>query len=136
MSNSALKDKDDNILNPKIPRYENLKRYSEQEQVVGKWIDGKRLYRKVVKFGAFPSNGQRTVNHNIENLQKICQFTYTWYDLEDAKWFSGPRVDNSNTMCKIGITYSNLYIEGLGNVAWADRTSEGQCVIYYTKTTD
>ena len=50
MANNVLKDKDNNILNPKIPRYENLKNYSEEEQLVGNYLS-RPLYRKVVECG-------------------------------------------------------------------------------------
>lgn len=133
MANNVLKDKDNNILNPKIPQYENLKNYSEEEQLVGNYLS-RPLYRKVVEFGAFPSNGQRTVNHNILNLSEICWFNYSWYDTADNKYFSGPRIDSSSVICKVAVNNTSLIIEGLGNVAWADRTTGGKCIIYYTKT--
>lgn len=133
--NNVLKDKLGNILNPKIPRYENLKNYSEEEQLVGNYLS-RPLYRKVVEFGAFPSNGQRTVKHNISDLDDIMWFNYCWFDTSDHKWFSGPRVDSSSVICKVAVNDTSLIIEGLGNVAWADRTIKGKCTIYYHKTTD
>ena len=133
--NNVLKDKLGNILNPKIPRYENLKNYSEEEQLVGFYLD-RTYYKKVVEFGAFPSNGQRTVNHNRSDLDDIICYFYSWYDTTDAKWFSGIRIDSSSIMCKLSVDLTNLVIEGLGEVAWADRTTKGKCTIYYHKTTD
>ena len=133
MANNVLKDKDDKILNPQIPRYENLKIYSDEEQLIGKWIDGKNLYRKVISFDYFPNNSQRVVSTHINNLEYICWYEYSWYDESDKRFFSGLRFDNNTTFCKVAISHTDLIVEGKG-VDWSTRTSNGECVIYYTKT--
>ena len=109
--------------------------YSSNEQIVGKWIDGKTLYRKVITFNYFPNNTQRVVPHYITNLQYICWYEYSWYDKSDKRFFSGFRFDNSTTYCKIAISHTDLIVEGRGT-NWSARTSDGTCIIYYTKTTD
>lgn len=109
--------------------------YSSNEQIVGKWIDGKILYRKTITFDYFPNDGQRNVAHYITNLQYICWYAYSWYDSSDAKFFSNVRFDNSTTYCKIAISNTYLIVEGRGT-NWSARTSDGTCIIYYTKTTD
>ena len=114
---------------------DNKFNYSSGEQIVGKWIDGKSLYRKVISFDYFPNDGQRSVAHHIKNLQYICWYEYTWYDSSDAKFFSNVRFDNSTTYCKISISNTYLIVEGRGT-NWSTRTSDGTCIIYYTKTTD
>lgn len=45
--------------------------YSANEVVVGKWIDGKPLYRKMVDFGSLPSNNVIDKAHNIANTEHI-----------------------------------------------------------------
>lgn len=42
--------------------------YSTSETIIGTWIDGKPLYRKVIDFGELPNNTTKAVNHNISNL--------------------------------------------------------------------
>ena len=115
--------------------YEKLKLYSKEEIIIGKWFDGKPLYRKVVEFDYFPNNTQRVVPHYITNLQYICWYEYSWYDKSDKRFFSGFRFDANTTFCKVGISYTDLIIEGRGT-DWSERTSDGKCIIYYTKTTD
>lgn len=109
--------------------------YSSNEQIVGKWINGKTLYRKVITFNYFPNNTQRVVPHYITNLQYICWYEYSWYDESDKRFLSGFRFDNSTTYCKIAISHTDLIVEGRGT-NWSTRTFNGKCIIYYTKTTD
>ena len=45
--------------------------YSEEERVIGTWIDGKPLYRKVINFGALPNNTTKTIAHNISNVDMV-----------------------------------------------------------------
>ena len=133
MANNVLKDKNGIILNPKIPRYENLKIYSTDEKMIGMWINGKKLYRKVVNFDYFGNNGQRTVSHNITNLDDIVFYQYSWYDITDETFFSGMRFDNSTTYCKVSVSNTSINAIGKGT-DWASRTTKGKCILYYTKT--
>ena len=67
---------------PKCRRIEKKFDYSTTEQIIGKWIDGKALYRKIIYIENFSieSNEEKRVKHNIENLQdftklNICVLT-------------------------------------------------------------
>lgn len=42
--------------------------YSTSEAVIGKWIDGRPIYRKVVDVGALPNNTHKDVAHEITNF--------------------------------------------------------------------
>lgn len=53
----------------------NANSYSTSEKVIGTWIDGKKLYRKIINFGALPNSSLKSVNHNISNLNKIVYLT-------------------------------------------------------------
>lgn len=44
--------------------------YSTNETVIGKWIDGSYIYRKVFQTGAL-SSGNLTINHGISNLNTV-----------------------------------------------------------------
>ena len=122
-----------NYVNQKVEEISTLSNYSEEEQVVGTWLDGKTLYRKIVNFGAFPNNSSKEVAHNITNLSQVCYFIYTWFDSEDNGWFCGARVDNTTTICKVSVRMDNIMVEGIG-YDWSSRTADGHCDIYYTKT--
>ena len=45
--------------------------FSTNEKVIGTWIDGKPLYQKTVDCGALPNATEKTINHNISNIDKI-----------------------------------------------------------------
>ena len=49
---------------------DNLHEYSTEEKVVGKWIDGKPIYEKIITF-SITGNGFLSYRHNIENLENI-----------------------------------------------------------------
>lgn len=112
--------------------------YSTTETKTNKvWIDGKPIYRKVVEFGGFPNNGSKDVATGIENISRITQFEYSWYDSADKNYLSGNRIDSSGVMCKVMFNFSKkcLHLEGLGT-NWSGRTSQGIAIIHYTKITD
>lgn len=69
--------------------------YSTNELIIGTWIDGKPIYRKVVDFGALPGNTQKGVNHGVQNIDIIINMygfarrilssgtpTYTWLPIQ------------------------------------------------------
>ena len=49
----------------------NLNNYSTEEQVIGKWIDGKPIYRKVVSTIGLTGSTKKSIAYNIDNLDKI-----------------------------------------------------------------
>lgn len=54
--------------------------YSEEEKIVGRWIDGKPIYQKTIIYNKsdFGSGGEHSLLHNIVNVDKI------WYDLSQS----------------------------------------------------
>lgn len=54
--------------------------YSQNEIDTGKiWIDGKKIYRKVVNCGYLLKNDAKTVKHNIKNIDTITKINGTGY---------------------------------------------------------
>ena len=69
------------IGNIKGPAGENFSTYSTDEQVVGKWINGKPIYRKCFKNVAFSNldiSSNANINHPIiiKNNAYICLNTF------------------------------------------------------------
>lgn len=52
-----------------------LDKYSTTEQIIGTWIDGSTIYRKVVDLGVLPDTATKSVDHNISNLNFFVSIT-------------------------------------------------------------
>lgn len=104
--------------------------YSTSEQIAGVWIDGKPIYEKTINFGALPNNTQKTVNHNISNLDWVVKVECF------AKDAYGNRLSvptPSTNPVTLNVRNTDILV-----VTTSDRSSYTQtyCTIYYTKTTD
>ncbi len=72
---------------------ENLDIYSTEEQVIGKWIDGKTLYRKVINIGELIPNSRTDYSTGISNV-KIKKFEAYFEALDNV--FKLNHVNNYN----------------------------------------
>ena len=129
--NNVLIDKDENILNPKIPRYENLKSFSTSEQYVGQWSDGKTLYKKILEVGAV-STTEVQVNLNVPDVDKVVAFEGGGYmasgghflpwNFENSGGFTSCyyQANNKRFLLQVSTTSYNL--------------SSGHIIVFYTKT--
>ena len=100
--------------------------YSSSEQVIGKWVDDKTLYRKIIEIALpSPSEDYTLVLENVvENLDTITNMCGTYIDGNNI-WHSL----NNNLFIKL--QYSNLYIKN------TDVTSGyAKLILEYTKATD
>lgn len=90
-------------------------KYSTTEQVVGKWIDGSALYRKVFNITS-ASAGDNNIPHNITNLDKVVKIDSTFSAWEYN--YVAPLV-SSDTANSINLTIgSNNIIATVGaNIA-------------------
>lgn len=117
------------IENLNIQGYED---YSEDEIVIGKWIDGKPVYRKVIKMPDQPSKNASVIiditNLNIEKPIKcygFCKINGNSY------WTSGYKASNDIVTFIINGNSLIYYAYSFSGLA-KDITA----IIEYTKTTD
>ena len=106
--------------------------YSENEQVIGTWINGKPLYECTLTLGALPNNAIKTVPHGIANVDLI--FVSDSFFQTGAGASSYLNFTNDTTAGQIEILVNKTNVE-----IWAgtDRTSwNGYATVRYTKTTD
>ena len=110
--------------------------YSEDEKVVGIWIDGKPLYQKTVSFTSL-SSGQNPYQHNIQNAEYInfvpnASYIKAWGNT----WcIYGASPTNSNYIANI-LDVSPVVVDvNIGSVIVANST-EMIITFQYTKTTD
>lgn len=110
--------------------------YSTEEQVIGKWVDGKPLYRKVVNFGGMQDgtiSPGKEVAHNIANISQIIN---VYGGMSNNNYFFGlPYVAQSDAEHSVGLyaTKTNIVTNTL-----VDYSNYTTCyiTIEYTKTTD
>lgn len=124
----ALSAKQGKVLNEKF-------NYSTEEKVVGKWIDGKPIYRKVIDFGIFPNSTHKEVQHNISNLQNFVKIDGIAIRNDNDFWQSIPltyRNADTGYNTSLTATQSKVVI-----TCDADRSMfNGYVILEYTKTTD
>lgn len=112
--------------------------YSEEERVIGCWINGKPLYQKTIKYINTNIGNNSIYEHNIDNIDTITDFSYIFcndgiyqkgtniiYSMDSSPFFTNTIiVDKSNIIVK-------------GSNAWDANENRIWCfTIQYTKTTD
>jgi microcystin-dependent protein len=109
--------------------------YSTEEKVVGTWIDGKPIYRKVIDFGIFPNSTHKEVQHNISNLQNFVKIDGIAIRNDNNFWQAIPltyRNADTGYNTSLTATQSKVVI-----TCDADRSMfNGYVILEYTKTTD
>ena len=138
------------IGNIKGPAGENFSIYSTNEQVVGKWINGKPIYRKCFKNVAFSNlkveSGRciMSTKIDIDNIDKIISIhgeTHTAigtdYDLTSIFPSVNIAYDRSIQFCSyVIIANSNYMIYIAGNNGFIRGNCYIDYIVEYTKTTD
>lgn len=114
--------------------------YSETETIIGKWIDGKPLYQKVLKITSTVNSDNTDFAHNIENVDLIfikeafvnqTQGDYNgWtYPIPVTLYMSNTEEDKlSVAASRWGVRF---YVQTSWGTAWIKYV-----VLNYTKTTD
>jgi hypothetical protein len=121
---------------------ESLNNYSTDEIIIGKWIDNKPIYRKVINFGTLPNASRKEVITDIPtNETNIINYYGIAYgtDSNNLKYvLTLPDVDPQGpaqaTRLSINTLngYYNIFIK-----AGIDRSNyTAHVVLEYTKTTD
>lgn len=119
-----------------------LEEYSTTEKIIGKWIDGKPLYRKTITFTTMIKMNEITsIAHNIENAKNIFidfgasfmeanigENNYLSYNLPIIG-YAGNLTDKVN--CYVNSTDINFYANGNWDTNWTKHIT-----LKYTKTTD
>lgn len=104
--------------------------YSTEEQVVGTWIDGKPIYRKIIT-----SSLQNNILHGISNVNEFVKMNAIACNLNSGKYFVVPSVRPAYTQYEIGIfaDATNITLEYQSSLPL---TMEFKIILEYTKTTD
>lgn len=103
--------------------------YATDPLAIGKWIDGKTIYRLVVNIGALPNTTSKTVAHGISNIDRVirCYGFAGTGTIEISLPYAAPTASNA----------VELYRNG-ANIALAAGTNRstysGYAILEYTTT--
>lgn len=112
----------------------NLNIYSTEETRIGKWIDGKPIYRKVVDLGNLLNANSKLVAHNIANIDfvtSISGLVVSATNHYNIPWTGTPLMLNGAIIC-IRADRTNIGIANTTNLS----SYTAYAFIEYTKTTD
>lgn len=111
--------------------------YLEEERKTNKvWIDGKTIYRKVIKFGALPNATKKEVQHNISNISNFTEIKGIAIRNDETKFTQSlPLVyKNAEMFYNTTLAVDNTIIE---IQTAGDRSMfNGYVILEYTKTTE
>lgn len=105
--------------------------YSTDEQLVGKWVDGKKIYQKsYVREGAITTSG--VTLDTINDFYELIDVKLTATGSSRNSWFLPISSSSSNTL-RIDIL-TNGTVRLVGDTSWSN--PKINCTIYYTKVGD
>ena len=111
--------------------------YSTSERVVGTWIDGKTIYRKVIDCGNMPNATTKNVPHGVSNLDVVVDVkammkrTSGGSDQSPIPKTSISSTDSYKYQCELYVDDTNIILKA-GN----DRSNYSAfTIMLYTKTT-
>lgn len=106
-----------------------LNTYSTEEQVIGTWIDGKPIYRKVIDLGQLPNNSTKTVETGLNSEE-----------IRIVKISGNTSTSTGNYQAGLNdiSTRLSLLPDGKLSIRTTDDFSPyyGYAILEYTKTTD
>lgn len=129
-----VEDKTSNAPSMRLVEEMIKEKYSTDEQVIGTWVDGKPLYRKVVTYTATSTIGNTSettnisINHNISNLNSIIRTQIS--DSVDGIY----PIANGGSTANVNYYTSSVLNFRLVNITLTARTF--YIILEYTKTTD
>ena len=116
--------------------------FSSNETIIGKWIDGKPLYRKTITFtSTINANTTTSIAHNITNVKNIfIDFSASFMEANigssDYVSYNFPSIGYDGNItdkvyCYVNLTNIIFYANGAWGNIWTKHIT-----LKYTKTTD
>ena len=131
MANIDFQNETTPISDTNLNSIQEISVYSTNELEIGKWIDGKPLYRKVISFGALPNNTTKSLAHNISNLKRVVRLEGFAGSSQNLGGITLPHA----TSIPIALYVDNTNVNVKTNND-ATPYTEAYIYVYYTKTTD
>lgn len=130
-----MKDSEGINLYPKV-----LEEYSTTEQIIGRWIDGKPIYRKTVTFTNDTFVNNTALTTGISNLENVVRMECVVKNRQDNGWRNIPWLYNSGTSYPSAWT-GGFFLTSDHKIFFQLGSTLGSiykifATIEYTKTTD
>ena len=110
----------------------DLHEYSTEEKVVGKWIDGKPIYEKVINSGYLLNSGTISIDVSSLNIDSFIQLRGMTFTDDKTQFRPITLGTSDNNAIRIDFTNNNIRI-----ITWSNWSAYNSfIVIQYTKTTD
>lgn len=108
--------------------------YSQNEIDTGKiWIDGKKIYRKVIDCGALPNKSLKRVPINIVNVNEIIILTVTALSSIGDLTFLLPFINKDGSIVTVYRQGDEIILDTNLDFSFCDKTF---AILEYTKTTN
>lgn len=112
--------------------------YSTEEKIVGTWIDGKPIYRKVITYTLSNAlTGLVEIAHNIQNIETPIRIVFGKATVpgSSSNSITIPSQYDSTTFIQLG-AFSDTYVQLFaGSTNWTSLKEITLC-LEYTKKTD
>lgn len=107
--------------------------YSTDERVVGTWIDGSKIYEKVIDCGALPNATTKTIAHGIERLNILISANIIATNDARTTYIPIPYSSETDLTANIRllITNTSINIYDAMNYNWINKT---YAILRYTKS--
>lgn len=118
----------------------NLEHYSTEETFTGKyWIDGKKIYRKVISVSNREISNATLISTGVSNLKDLISLNGVYYNATYKTKVPYPLLQNTGTV--INCTYlenaNGSYISFVGNETYSASPDRIHTfILEYTKTTE
>lgn len=108
--------------------------YSQNEIDTGKiWIDGKKIYRKVINCGVLPNNSLKKIPTNITNIEEIINLIVTASSKQNDLTLSLPFYNIDGDIVTVYKQNNDIVIGSNIDVSYYERSF---AILEYTKTTN
>ena len=131
MANIDFQNETTPISDTNLNSIQEISVYSTNELEIGKWIDGKPLYRKAISFGALPNNTTKSMAHNISNLKRVVKLEGFAGSSQNLGGITLPHA--TGTPIALYADNTNVNVKTNND---ATAYTEAYIYVYYTKTTD
>lgn len=110
----------------------DLHEYSTEEKIVGKWIDGKPIYEKVINSGYLLNSGIISIDVSSLNIDSFIQLRGMTFTDDKTQFRPITLGSSDNNAIRIDFSNNNIRI-----ITWSNWSAYNSfIVIQYTKTTD